>query len=131
MEVCLRLEMNATCQRDESIVLFVADFKEGGMFWEVLEEGSASGRLQYINHSTVITRGNATCRWSAKANELLDPPTVNILTPFHGSNYCVVNQRVYSVYPDLDCLLFKHLCLKEHILVLFSVGKRLLSGIKQ
>lgn len=67
------------------------------MFWEVLEEGSCLSHLQYINHSTVIIRGNTTHRWSAKANESLDPPTVNILTPFHGSNYCVVNQRVFSV----------------------------------
>lgn len=73
------------------------------MFWEVLEEGTCSSHLRYINqYSTVIIRGNATHRWSAKANESLDPPTVNILTPFHGSNYCVVNQHVCSVCPDLD-----------------------------
>lgn len=104
---------------------------EGGTFWEILEEGSAPGHLQYINHITVIIRGNAARRWSAKANESLDPPTVNILTPFHGSNYCVVNPHVCSVCPDLDFWLFKHLCLREHILVLFLVGKRLFSGIKQ
>lgn len=75
---------------------------EGGAFWELLEEGNASGHLQCISHSTVIIRGNATHRWSAKANESLDSPTVNILTPFHRSNYCVVNQHMCSVYPDLD-----------------------------
>lgn len=73
-----------------------------GTFWEVLEEGNASGHLQYISHSTVIIRGNATHRWSAKANESLDSHTVNILTPFHRSNYCVVNLLVCSICPDLD-----------------------------
>lgn len=47
------------------------------------------------------------------------------------SNYCVVNQHMCSVCPDLDFQLFKHLCLREHILILFFVRKRLLSGIKQ
>lgn len=41
---------------------------EGGTFWKVLEDSNASGCLQYINHSIVIIRGNATNRWSAKAN---------------------------------------------------------------
>lgn len=102
-----------------------------GNIWEVLEEGSASGHFQVHQSQHSNNKGNATHRWSAKANELLDPHTVNILTPFHRSNYCVVNQHMCSVCPDLDFQLFKHLCLREHILVLFLVGKRLLSGIKQ
>lgn len=70
---------------------------EGGTFWEVLEEGSASGHLHYINHSTVIIRGNAAHRWSAKANESLDPPAVNILAPFQIQLLCSKSIYVFSV----------------------------------